>query len=104
MPLQLNRLVLQKYNAGSLGITPHHDAKRYVNLICVVVLAGHGRFFVCEDRTGRGAREVEAAPGMAIFMRGPGFHSSRDRPFHYVSEIRETRYTFGLRQQRTDDA
>ncbi len=69
-----------------------------------MVLAGRGRFFVCEDRTGRGAREVEAAPGMAIFMRGPGFHGSQDRPFHYVSEISETRYTFGLRQRRTDDA
>jgi hypothetical protein len=104
VPLRLNRLVLQKYDAGSLGITPHRDGKRYMNLICVVVLAGRGRFFVCEDRTGRGARKVEAAPGMAIFMRGPGFHGSQDRPFHSVSEIRETRYTFGLRQRRTDDA
>ncbi len=104
VPLQFNRLVLQKYDAGSLGITPHRDGKRYINLICVVVLAGRGRFFVCEDRSGRGAREVEAAPGMAIFMRGPGFHGSQDRPFHYVSDIRETRYTFGLRQRRTDDA
>jgi len=103
VPLQLNSLVLQKYEAGSLGITPHRDGKRYVNLICVVVLAGQGRFWVCEDRAGNGAREVEASPGMAIFMRGPGFRGSQDRPFHYVSEIQETRYTFGLRQQRTDD-
>ncbi len=103
VPLQFNSLVLQKYDAGSLGITPHRDGKRYVNLICVVVLAGHGRFFVCEDRSGRGAHQVGAAPSMAIFMRGPGFRGSQDRPFHYVSEIGETRYTFGLRQRRPDD-
>ena len=103
-PLELNSLVLQKYDAGSLGITPHRDGKRFVNLICVVVLAGRGRFFVCADRAGRGAREVEAHPGAAIFMRAPGFRGSQERPFHYVAEIRETRYTFGLRQRNPDEA
>lgn len=102
--LELNNLVLQKYDAGSLGITPHRDGKRFINLICVVVLAGRGRFFVCADRAGSGAREVEARPGTAIFMRAPGFRGSQERPFHYVAEIRETRYTFGLRQRNPDEA
>jgi hypothetical protein len=99
-PLHLDSLSLQKYEQGSIGITPHRDGLRYVNLVCIFVIAGQGRFFVCADRSGRGAVEIEAVPGNLILMRAPGFLGEDLRPFHFVSEIRLTRYSFGLRQLR----
>lgn len=108
-PLAFNDLVLQRYPAGSLGITPHRDGLRYVNLICIVVLGGHGRVYVCRDRAGTDPVEIDASPGRAILLRAPGFRhvprtSEREsgrRPFHAVADISGTRYTLGLRQRAT---
>ncbi|HEX2173320.1 MAG TPA: hypothetical protein VHL09_12855 [Dehalococcoidia bacterium] len=105
-PLAFTDLVLQRYPAGSLGITPHRDGLRYANLICIVVLGGSGRFFVCRDRAGNDPLEIDATPGRVILLRAPGLLNSPGvppvegdcRPFHYVTSITETRYTFGLRQ------
>ena len=99
--LGFNSMVLQRYEEGSLGITPHKDGLRYKNLVCVFIIGGRGRFYVCSDRSGRDAKEVDASPGNVILMRAPGLFGAEDnRPFHYVSEIQETRYTFGLRQKK----
>ncbi len=98
--LNFNSMVLQRYEKGSIGITPHKDGLRFINLVCVFVIGGQGRFYVCSDRSGRDAREVDASPGNLILMRAPGLFGARDnRPFHYVTDISETRYTFGLRQK-----
>lgn len=99
-PLCFNSMVLQKYEPGSLGITPHRDGRRYINLICIFVLAGDGKFYVCADRSGRQSQEIPASAGDAILMKAPGFQGmpACDRPFHYVTQIRTTRYTLGLRQ------
>lgn len=99
-PLNFNSMVLQKYEPGSVGITPHRDHLSYINLVCVFNIGGRGRFFLCADRSGRDAREISAAPGTVILMRSPGLLGLKDRLFHYVSDIEETRYTFGLRQRR----
>jgi hypothetical protein len=99
-PLRFNSLSLQKYEQGSIGITPHRDGLRYINLICIFVIAGQGRFFVCADRSGKEAVEIDATPGNVILMRASGFLGEDLRPFHFVSEIRTTRYSFGLRQLR----
>lgn len=99
--LGFNSMVLQRYEEGSLGITPHRDGLSYVNLVCVFIIGGRGRFYVCSDRSGRDAKEVDASPGNVIFMRAPGLFEAEDnRPFHYVSHIEEPRYTFGLRQKK----
>jgi hypothetical protein len=98
-PLRFNSMALQRYETGSLGITPHRDGRGFINLICIFVIAGTGRFFVCADRAGAGAREINAAPGRVILMRAPGCFDSPERPFHFVTDITETRYTFGLRQR-----
>lgn len=98
--LGFNSMVLQRYEKGSIGITPHRDGSSFINLVCVFVINGRGRFYICSDRSGRDAREVNASPGNVIVMRAPGLFSSEDnRPFHYVTGIRETRCTFGLRQK-----
>ncbi len=100
--LCFNDLMLQRYHVGEVGITPHRDRSAYRNLICLFVLAGRGRFYVCEDRTARGAREIAHAPGDVILTRAPGLRGSTRRPFHVVRHITATRYVFGLRHERRD--
>jgi len=95
---QFNDLIVQRYAAGSAGISEHRDHIRYVGLIAIVVLSGAGRFHVSADRTGRGAREVPAPPGQLLLMRAPGFNGRNDRPFHGVRDITAERYILGLRQ------
>jgi hypothetical protein len=97
--LAFNSLVLQKYNKNSIGITPHRDHLKYINLICIFIIKGKGRFFVCSDREGHNAIEINSEPGNLIILRAPGFLGTKLRPFHYVTDINETRYTFGLRQK-----
>lgn len=97
--LHFNSMVLQRYEPGSLGITPHKDRSVYINLICIFVIGGNGRFYVCSDRSGSQAREISASPGHVILMQAPGLLGSTDRPFHYVSNITACRYVFGLRQR-----
>jgi len=98
--LDFNSMVLQRYEEGSIGITPHRDGLSFINLVCVFAIGGKGSFYVCSDRSGKDSIEIDASPGNVIFMRAPGLLGSEDeRPFHYVAGIRETRYTFGLRQK-----
>jgi hypothetical protein len=98
--LHFNSMVLQKYELGSIGITPHRDRSVYINLICLFVIGGHGRFYVCSDRAASNAREISAPPGHVILMKAPGYFGFTNRPFHYVTDIVECRYVFGLRQRR----
>ena len=98
--LVFNDLMLQVYEPGETGITPHMDRTDYRNLICLFVLEGRGRFGVCTDRSGRGARIVAHEPGDVVLTRAPGFRDSDHRPFHFVDRITERRYVFGLRHER----
>ena len=98
-PLRLNDVVLQRYAAGSRGISPHRDGKRFINLVCIVVLCGSAPFAVCDDRAGSNAREVEAGPGSLILLRAPGFLGEQARPFHYVGGVASERITASFRQR-----
>jgi hypothetical protein len=99
--LNFNSLILQRYEEDSIGITPHKDGLSYINLVCVFIIGGRGRFYVCSDRSGREAREIDASPGNVIFMKALGLFGPADnRPFHFVTDIKEARYTFGLRQKK----
>ena len=98
--LVFNDLMLQVYEPGETGITPHMDRTAYRNLICLFVLEGRGRFGVCEDRSGCGARIIAHEPGDVVLTRAPGFRSSDYRPFHFLDHITERRYVFGLRQEQ----
>jgi len=93
----VNDTVCQRYRRGDLGITPHRDHIAYTQLITLVVLGGRGRYFVCADRQGHGRREINAEPGRAILMPGPGYAGRSDRPFHLVGDIESLRYSVGLR-------
>lgn len=95
--LDLNDMMIQRYHAGSFGITPHRDGLRYINLVCLFTLCGRARFGICANRAGEQPHELDASPGTVIVMRAPGFLGSPERPFHYVADVREERYSFGLR-------
>jgi hypothetical protein len=97
--LRFTEIRLNRHEPGSLGITPHQDGPRYCNLVCLFMIGGQGRFAVCADRFGREARYVDASPGRVTLLRAPGFLASEERPFHYVTDIQDTRYTCGLRHR-----
>lgn len=96
--LLLNDLIVQRYHAGSAGITPHRDHIRYVGLVALVTLEGQARFLLCDDRGGANPRPIGLAPGGLTLMRAPGFAGRHDRPFHCVIEVTEPRVSLGLRQ------
>ena len=96
----LNSITLARYPTGSIGITPHLDHLKYKNLLCIFVLGGKGKFFVCADRAGNGAREIDASIGNVIFLRCPGFMGIAKRLFHFLKDIDATRYSFVLRQEQ----
>ena len=101
-PPPMNDLIVQRYAAGSGGITPHRDHLRYEDVVVIIPLSGSARFFLCAARDGSEPREIPAPVGAAILMRAPGFAGSRARPFHYVTEITAERLSFGLRHDVRD--
>ena len=101
VPLRLNDIILQRYQPGCLGITPHRDHIKYTGLVAIVVVAGDGRFCVCADRQGRDRIEVPAPVGHLILMRAPGFDDRHRRPFNFLDQVTERRYSFGMRQDST---
>ena len=98
--LAFNDRMLQSYEVGELGITAHRDHIDYRNLICLFVIAGQARFFVCATRAGDGVREIPHCPGDLILTPAPGLFGARERPFHLVRDITAPRYVFGLRHDR----
>lgn len=98
-PIEFNDMSLQKYETGSVGITPHKDGKSRINLICVFNLVGKAEFAVCDDRTGSNSKLIDTAPGNVTLLRAPGFFKSTSQPFHLVRNITEERIVFGLRQK-----
>lgn len=99
-PLLFNTMVLQRYAAKSIGITPHVDGKSRRNLVCVFVLDGDGEFGICSDRSGRNTTIIPAVPGDVILMRAPGFMGEEIMPFHFIQNIHYGRLVFGLRQKK----
>tara|TARA_A100001037_G_scaffold57695_1_gene49846 strand:+ start:11213 stop:11827 length:615 start_codon:yes stop_codon:yes gene_type:complete len=96
-PFVINDFIVQRYSPGQNGITPHRDHVRYRGIVAIIVLSGSGRFWVCDDRKGTHARTVPESPGDLLLMRAPDFAGMTDRPFHALSDITRTRYSFGMR-------
>ena len=97
--LYFNSRVLQCYQPGKLGVSPHRDWRSAINLVCIFNIAGMGDFYLCSNRLGTNPVQITTKPGNVIFLRAPGFLASQNRPFHYVANIRSTRYSFSLRQR-----
>jgi hypothetical protein len=98
-PFRWNAAVVQRYIPGQLGITPHVDSLRAVNLIALVNLGGQADFYRCDDRQGTHAVQLDTTPGNVVFLRAPGFLNSQERPFHFLTNVQSTRYSLGLRQR-----
>ena len=96
-----NDWIIQKYEPGYIGITPHRDRTDYRHMICLFVLSGHGRFYISKDRAKRDSMEIANLPGDVILMPGPGFRGMHHRPFHYLEDITTGRWIFGLRHDET---
>ena len=103
-PPRFNDLIVQRYPAGSRGISPHRDHLRYRLLVALFVLEGDGRFCVCDDRSGEGAEVVAARPGDLLLMRAPGLWGMNDRPFHFLNRIEAGRISLGVRFDTRPDA
>ncbi len=95
--LRLNDLVVQRYPKGCFGLTAHRDHLRYQDLVALVTLSGAARFCLCDNRAGRGTRELPCPPGHLLLLRAPGFGGRRDRPFHFLDRVTRPRLSLGLR-------
>jgi hypothetical protein len=95
--IDYNDLIVQRYQAGSAGITPHRDHIRYIGLVALVTFAGTADLLLCADRAGSNPRAFPMAPGVLTLMRAPGFGGRNDRPFHCVAALQEPRVSLGLR-------
>src|SRR5262249_54233894 len=81
-----NEVSAQRYLAGSLGITPHLDLKRYRYLIVVATVEGTADFTLCKNRQGDLVTTWRAETGSLILLRGPGLGGADDgRPLHAVA-------------------
>lgn len=61
--LEFNSLVLQKYELGYIGITPHRDRLSSINLICIFNIGGRGKFCLYADRSGNQAKTINSSLG-----------------------------------------
>lgn len=90
-------VALQKYDAGSIGITPHRDEKKYGLVIAIVPLIGKGDLSICDDRAGNNPKKQDTTPGNLILLRAPGYAGMHVRPMHVVNNILEERIILGVR-------
>jgi alkylated DNA repair dioxygenase AlkB len=80
-----NDIAAMRYRAGSFGITPHRDSKRYRGLIAIFTTEGSAPFTFCANREGDIIDKWNAAPGSLILMRGTSLNGAENRPFHAVA-------------------
>jgi hypothetical protein len=93
---------VQRYRAGTTGITPHRDQKRYRNLIAVFTVEGSATFTLCKNRAGEPLAQWPAGTGSLVLLRGPGLGGVDDgRPLHAVTgPTAGQRISVGFRKSR----
>ena len=97
-----NHLMVHRYRPGSIGITPHLDGKRFVQLVATFTTKGTAKTALCRSRKGEVIREWDTKAGSLILLRGNGFAGRDDgRPFHSIGgPQRQGRYAVVLRMER----
>jgi hypothetical protein len=94
-----NEVAVQRYQPGSIGITPHRDQRRFALLVAVITVAGSAPFTLCRNRSGDPVRTWQADEGSLVLLRGPGLSGEQDgRPMHNVGGPTGTsRTSIGIR-------
>ncbi len=94
-----NEVAIQRYQPGSIGITPHRDQRRYAQLVAVITVTGSAPFTLCHNRDGDPIRTWQADEGSLVLLRGPGLAGDPDgRPMHVVGGPTGTpRTSIGIR-------
>ena len=98
-----NEVAIQRYQPGSIGITPHRDQRRYAQLVVVITVAGSAPFTLCRNRAGDPVRTWQANEGSLVLLRGPGLAGEPDgRPMHLVGgPTGMSRTSIGIRMDTT---
>ncbi len=101
-----NEVSAQRYPAGSLGITPHLDLRRYRYLVVIATVEGAADFTLCKNRQGDLVTTWRAETGSLILLRGPGLGGVEDgRPLHAVAgPVRGQRISLGFRMDTSAPA
>jgi hypothetical protein len=96
---QPNDIAAMRYHAGSFGITPHRDTKRYRHLVAIFTIEGSASFTLCADRDGTVLDQWQTVPNSLVLLRAPGLAAAEDsRPFHAVGgPTRDTRVSLTFR-------
>ena len=94
-----NLVIVQRFKAEALGITPHMDGKRFAKLVAIFTTKGSARFTVCRSRKGDVLQQWDLKPGSLVLLRAPGFAGLEDgRLFHMVEgPKRGQRYSVAFR-------
>lgn len=98
--LELNNHLLLKFPPGDLGLGAHRDLSKYINLIISITLVGEAEFNIHDTESGKPAITFVCKPGVAVFMRAPGFMSEEVRPLHSVTAIGLERTSLILKQRK----
>ena len=95
-----NKIGFHHYPSGSIGITPHQDYERHINLISIFNLVGNTKFYCCQDECRRGAYALETAPGSLILLRAARKREEqRFRPYHYIEPMEYLRLSLNIRKR-----
>jgi hypothetical protein len=92
----LDSIAVHRYPVGSLGLSRHRDASRYVYVIGIFVLAGQAPFYLYEGKNREPALDLAPNPGDFILLRAP-FGDVDRRPPHAVGRVSEERFSVTFR-------
>lgn len=101
--LVLNDHLLLRYPVQhGVALGAHRDYSGYVNLIVSVTLSGSAVFNIHRALGERPRVSFHTVPGMAVFMRAPGFRGGGEeiRPFHSIEQVSADRISLILKQKR----
>lgn len=81
-----NHVMVQRFKAGSIGITSHLDGRRFKQLVAVFTTKGAADLTILEGRRGDAEAEFPIKSGCLFLLRGPGFAGVEDgRRFHAIA-------------------
>ncbi len=93
-------LYINYYPKNSIGITPHRDYKRDIDLISIFVLDGNADFYICNDRQKTNSIKIDSSPGSLILLRAArNEYEQKYRPFHYLEKMEQERFSLVIRRR-----